>query len=106
MNDKRTRLILLTAGFTTTIAHSTLSPIFPAYIRSVGGAIAEIGIFFTVYSLCWVPLQVIAGYLADRFGRRRVACSGLLIFGSSTILMVMADSVGDLIALGSFRALA
>ena len=99
MNDKRTRLILLTAGFTTTIAHSTLSPIFPAYIRSVGGAIAEIGTFFKVYSLCWVPLQVIAGYLADRFGRRRVACSGLLIFGSSTILMVMADSVGDLIAL-------
>ncbi len=44
---KRTCLVLLTAGFTTAIAHSTLSPLFPAYIRSVGGSIAEIGIFFT-----------------------------------------------------------
>ncbi len=100
---KRTRLVLLTTGFTTAIAHSTLSPLFPAYIRSVGGSIAEIGIFFTVYPLCWVPLQVVAGHLADRFGRRKIACFGLFIYGSSTILMILANDVFDLIVLRIFQ---
>jgi len=53
----RNRIIFLAVGFLISIASSTLSPLFPAYIKSVGGSLADIGIFFTVYSCAGFPCR-------------------------------------------------
>jgi len=47
----------------------------------------------------------VAGHLADRFGRKIIACLGLAIFGTSTILMVLADSIPSLVAFRIFQGI-
>jgi len=84
-------------GLLETLAFFVVSPILPQYVERYGAAYAEIGYFFTVYSLTWVVLQLYTGYLSDRFGKKRFVFIGLLIYGVSALFLGLAQSFTQLV---------
>jgi EmrB/QacA subfamily drug resistance transporter len=70
----------------------------PAITRQFGASVAAIQWTLTSYLLAVAALLLIAGALADRFGRRRVLVIGLWVMGGASILCASAPSAGALIA--------
>ena len=53
----------------------------------------------TAYGLTLAALLLFAGALGDRFGRRGALIAGIIVFGSTAVLSVWADTPNQLIAL-------
>jgi MFS family permease len=70
----------------------------PAITRHFGAGVAAVQWTLTSYLLAVAALLLIAGALADRFGRRRVLVIGLWVMGLASILCASAPSAGALIA--------
>ncbi|GAA2431818.1 MFS transporter [Streptomyces lavendulocolor] len=62
--------------------------------------IGTLGLEWTVdaYTLVLAGLLISAGALADRFGRRRVFRTGLVVFGAASLACALAPSAGVLVA--------
>jgi EmrB/QacA subfamily drug resistance transporter len=74
----------------------------PDIQKSLGAGFADVQWTIDAYSLSLASLLVVAGSVADLFGRRLVFAAGLLIFTLASLLCGAAQSAGMLIA---FRAL-
>jgi EmrB/QacA subfamily drug resistance transporter len=70
----------------------------PAIGRHFGASVATIQWTLTSYLLAVAALLLIAGALADRFGRRRVLVIGLLVMAVGSVLCATAASATLLIA--------
>ena len=70
----------------------------PAIDRHFGASLAAIQWTLTSYLLAVAALLLVAGALADHFGRRRVLVAGLLVMVVSSILCASASSIDVLIA--------
>jgi MFS family permease len=79
-----------------------VSPVLPQYVERYGSSYIEIGYFFTAYSLTWALLQLYTGYLSDRYGKKRFAFLGLLIYAVFAFLLGFAQTFVQLI---TFRVL-
>jgi len=84
-------------GLLETMALFVVSPILPQYVERYGASYAEMGYFFTAYSLTWVLLQLYTGYLSDKYGKKRFVFLGLLIYGVSALLLGLAQSFVQLL---------
>ena len=89
-----TLLSLCSTAFLSSLAMAVLSPVLSLYLAELGASKPQIGLFFTLYSLAWAPLQILTGYFADILGRRRLAAVGLVTYGFSSLGMVYSGSVG------------
>jgi len=87
-------LSMFLVGLDTTIVNVGL----PAIGRGLD--IGTRGLEWTVdaYTLVLASLLISSGALADRFGRRRVFRSGLVVFGAASLVCAVAPSAGVLIA--------
>lgn len=70
----------------------------PAIGRRFDAGVAAIQWTLTSYLLAVAALLLIAGALADRFGRRRVLVIGLCVMGLASVLCASASSIDALIA--------
>ncbi len=70
----------------------------PAIGQRFDAGVAAIQWTLTSYLLAVAALLLIAGALADRFGRRRMLVIGLLVMGVASILCASATSIETLIA--------
>src|SRR3954452_18692333 len=70
----------------------------PAIGRRFDAGVAAIQWTLTSYLLAVAALLLIAGALADRFGRRRVLVIGLCVMGVASVLCAIASSIDALIA--------
>src|SRR4051812_22146868 len=70
----------------------------PAISRRFDAGVAAIQWTLTSYLLAVAALLLIAGALADRFGRRRVLVIGLGVMGVASVLCASAPSIETLIA--------
>src|SRR6185437_10138577 len=70
----------------------------PAIGRDLNAGVASLQWTVTSYLLTTAALLLLAGALADRFGRKRVLVVGLLVMLVSSILCSIAPSVEALIA--------
>ncbi len=68
----------------------------PSLVKEWGATNAQLGILFTSGLFAGLFGSLICGYLADRFGRKRVIVYGLLFFGVFTLASVLADSISTL----------
>ncbi|MGW2203151.1 MFS transporter [Streptomyces sp. NPDC001774] len=87
-------LSMFLVGVDTTIVNVGL----PDIGRGLG--VGTHGLQWTVdaYTLVLASLLMVSGALADRFGRRRVFRSGLVVFGLASLACAFAPSLGVLVA--------
>ncbi|MGI5483093.1 MFS transporter [Streptomyces lavendofoliae] len=87
-------LSMFLVGLDTTIVNVGL----PEIGRGLG--IGTLGLAWTVdaYTLVLAGLLITSGALADRFGRRRVFRTGLVVFGAASLVCALAPSAGVLVA--------
>jgi MFS family permease len=90
-------LFLTLVGFLETLSFSVARPVLPLYVESFGVSYEKVGLLFSAYSFTWAALQVYTGYLADRFGRKRVALVGFAFYSIFALLNYTASSFTQLL---------
>ncbi|MDF2963676.1 MAG: transporter [Paenibacillus sp.] len=74
-----------------TLGNSMLIPILPALAEQLQVSSFQISLIITVYSLVAIVLIPIAGYLSDRFGRKKVMIPSLILAGAGGAVCGMAS---------------
>ena len=73
-------------------------PVFSLYaVNYEGATLSSAGVAFGIYALTQSLLQIPFGMASDRFGRKPVIVSGLMIFCLGSILCGFADNIWELI---------
>lgn len=99
-------VILMCAGWMAIwIYRSALSPIYPQIRASLGGEVTDtaLGLISSFYFTGYVAMQIPAGILVDKIGKKKVLIPGFILFGLSALLIAQANSIG-LICVGSLLA--
>jgi hypothetical protein len=86
-----TALIVMASNSTST------SALFVAYHARWGLTAADIGLAFSVYVGTLIPVLLIFGGSAERFGRRPVVLAGMLFMAAGTLTLVIAHGLPQLI---------
>ncbi len=79
---------LLILGGVVAFAHAAMMivvPTVPAYVDKLGGTAIMVGLTFTAYSLARLIMNIPAGVMSERLGRRKVLLAGALgvaVFGT------------------------
>jgi MFS family permease len=79
--------VLLFLGF------QALFPTLPLYIAAIGGTPADNGLATWAFALAALLTRALAGFLADRWGRKPVLVLGALLFGGVSFLYAFASDV-------------
>ncbi|MFJ3234030.1 MFS transporter [Streptomyces sp. NPDC086787] len=87
-------LSMFLVGLDTTIVNVGL----PAIGRGLDVGTRSLEWTVDAYTIALAGWLISSGALADRFGRRRVFQSGLMVFGTASLVCAMAPSVGALVA--------
>jgi len=87
--DRQFQLVLL-ANLMPPLGTALLSPVLNSLVDPLGASQANVGLMMSAYTAPAIFMIPVAGLLADRFGRRPVLVTGLLVFGiaGSTISFV------------------
>lgn len=104
-------LVLLAAAIMPIMAITALIPVLPALLREFGhvpGSAALVPVALTVPALCVALFSPLAGWLSDRFGRKRLLVGSLVLYaGFGFLPWFLADLftiIGARIALGVVEA--
>jgi len=103
--ERHRRLIpFIVAGplFLQNLDTSVMATALPAMARSLGVEALHLNLAITVYLLSLAVFLPASGWLADRFGDRRIFCVAIGLFSVASALCGLATSIPQLVA---FRAL-
>ena len=92
---------LLMVGLDATAVNVAL----PAIGRDLGGGVAGLQWTVDAYTVVVASLLLLAGSLADRFGRRRTLVLGLALFSAASLACSLAPTVGLLVASRAVQAI-
>lgn len=73
--------LLLLANLVALLGNPFLSPVLDSLIEPFGIAATEVGLMLSAYTAPGIIMIPVAGRLADRFGRKPVLFTGLVVFG-------------------------
>jgi len=94
-NDKKKDLFALASiPLIMTLSNSMLIPILPAIRRQLGVSSLQTSLLITVYSVMAIILIPIAGYLSDRYGRKKVIIPSLIVAGVGGAICGVAAWMG------------
>ncbi|WP_165875297.1 MFS transporter [Natrarchaeobius chitinivorans] len=91
--------IVLIAGIVTPLGTSLVSPILDSLRDPFSVSATEVGLMITAFTAPGIVLIVLGGFLADTYGRKPVLSVGLLLFGTSGVLIAFTESFGIALAL-------
>ncbi|AJS58495.1 MFS transporter [Paenibacillus sp. IHBB 10380] len=92
MKNKKWELVALASiPLIMTLGNSMLLPILPQISRQLGITAFQVSMIITVYGLVAIPMIPIAGYLSDRFGRKKIILPSLLITAVGGTICVAAS---------------
>ena len=98
-------LSVLLVGIDNTIVNVAL----PTIGRELDATTSQLQWIVDGYTLVFATLLLLGGHLGDRFGRRRILLTGLVLFGLTSVAASMSGTVGQLItgraAMGAAAAL-
>jgi EmrB/QacA subfamily drug resistance transporter len=94
-------LSLLMVGMDITIVNVAL----PSIHRDLGASISGLQWVIDAYTMVVASLLMLAGSMADRFGRRRVFQTGMAVFMLGSLLCSLAPNIHGLIAFRILQAL-
>lgn len=80
------------AGFINKFSDSLVIGFFPVYMRNKGASFATIGAVVAIYAAIWGILQISAGVLSDRIGRKIPIVVGQLLVGVGIIVVAFGSS--------------
>ncbi len=78
----------------------------PALQKNLNATVLDVQWVVESYALFLAALLLAGGSMADRFGRRRVFCSGVALFAFASIGCGMAQSIGQLIVARAVQGMA
>ena len=73
--------LLLLATLVPVLGAALMSPILDSLIRPLGASSANIGLMISAYAAPAIVMIPVAGVLADRYGRKPVLITSIIIFG-------------------------
>ncbi|MFE6288288.1 DHA2 family efflux MFS transporter permease subunit [Streptomyces sp. NPDC057877] len=85
---------VLVVGFDTTILNVAL----PTLATDTGASTGELQWIIDSYAVVFAAAMLPAGFLGDRFGRRKLLIGGLLVFLGGSVMGTLVDTPGALIA--------
>jgi EmrB/QacA subfamily drug resistance transporter len=92
-------LIFLALGVAMIILDATVINVaIPSMVQDLGLSTNDAEWVNAAYSLTFASLLILAGRLADRFGRRLLFIIGVVVFVGSSVLVAASDSTATLIA--------
>lgn len=91
--DKRNLIYLFAATLFSYTTLSMLIPTFPAYVLSLGGNAADVGLTWGAFTAGILVSRPLIGRWTDRRGRRWVMLLGTLIFSLAPLLYLVSQSV-------------
>lgn len=96
--------VVFALGFTMMLgpfAIDTYLPAFPLIAASLGVTIHEVSLSISIYMVGFACGMLSGGALSDRYGRRRVLVSGLVIFAAASFFLARVESL-EMLLLGRF----
>jgi MFS family permease len=98
----RNFVLLCTASLTLLVCAQVLLPTLPLYVLKIGGTRRDVGFVMGAYSICATIMRAVSGWLSDRYGRKRIVVSGLIVMLAVTLLYRTAHSA---LFVGTIRGL-
>ncbi|MFG2936292.1 MFS transporter [Streptomyces sp. NPDC048282] len=90
--------VICLAQLTVLLDNTVLNVAIPSLTRELHAATADIQWMINAYSLVQSGLLLTAGSAADRYGRKKMLVTGLVLFGAGSLAAGLADSTGQLVA--------
>lgn len=91
-------LVLCGATFLVMAGQGVVSPVLPLYASEFGVGTTMVGLTITTFAAARLLMNVPAGYIADRFGRRAILIGGPAVTAIGMIGSGMSDSIWTLLA--------
>ncbi len=85
--------LLCLASLSLLVCAQVLLPTLPLYVLKVGGTQRDVGFVMGAYTIGATIMRTMAGWLSDRYGRKRVMISGLVMMTAATVVYRAADNV-------------
>jgi MFS family permease len=82
-----------------------LLPTVPLYVLTLGGTQRDVGYVMGAYTLGAMCMRAITGGLLDRYGRKKMMISGLMIMVAVTVLYRLAHDVSSLTVIRALHGL-
>ena len=89
-------LISCGAAFCCYFATNMRLPVVPLYARSLGINTAQIGLINSAFFLMAGFLSLPFGFVSDRWGRKLMACLGLLVLTGASFLLYFSNTFAQL----------
>ncbi|MFI9720843.1 MFS transporter [Streptomyces sp. NPDC052396] len=86
------------AQLTVLLDNTVLTVAIPSLTREMGAATSDIQWMINAYSLVQSGLLLTAGNAADRYGRKKMLATGLVLFGLGSLAAALSQTTGELIA--------
>ncbi|WP_454331079.1 MFS transporter [Streptomyces glaucescens] len=90
--------VICLAQLTVLLDNTVLNVAIPSLTEELGAATSDIQWMINAYSLVQSGLLLTAGSAADRYGRKKMLITGLVLFGAGSLIAGLADSTAQLIA--------
>ncbi|MGW2960677.1 MFS transporter [Streptomyces sp. NPDC001220] len=90
--------VICLAQLTVLLDNTVLNVAIPSLTRELHAATADIQWMINAYSLVQSGLLLTAGSAADRYGRKKMLITGLVLFGAGSLAAGLAGSTAQLIA--------
>jgi MFS family permease len=90
-------LILFVTAFVDMVGLTMIVPLLPYYATDFGADAATVGLLISAFSLAQLAVAPVWGRASDRWGRRPVILTGLLITAAAYVLFAFAVSVPALL---------
>lgn len=95
---RATAAIVASALFMQNLDSSAVATALPSMARDLGEDPARLGAAITAYLVALTVFIPVSGWMADRFGAKRVFVAAIALFGGASALCGLAGSLGELVA--------
>ena len=92
-------LLLATALFISYVDRGNVATAAPLIEQQLHLSASQLGVLLSAFFITYVLLMIPAGWLAERYGARRVLAVGIAIWSAATLLTGFASSFPALIVL-------
>jgi MFS family permease len=98
-------LLLCIANLALFVSLQLLLPTMPLYLLKIGGTQRDVGYVMAAYTLSATCVRSIAGWLLDRYGRKRIMILGLTAMLTVTVLYRLAYDVSSVAIIRALHGL-